>query len=253
MKKLRPQIQLSNGFAGFRATLAAEIRVLDDKQGIVEYIASDETIDSYREIIRVDGWKFDQFEKNAPFVDTHSYHSIEKLLGEVVDWRIDKRNRRLIETVKWAKDVESNKLAKFGWDMIQAGFGPKAVSVGFYPEEYVSKWDATDAQLRPTWLQQLEALGLDEKETNVRCIYIKQQQIELSACILGANPNALQMTAKAFKAGAISDEQLEMISRELADRESDTSADDSGDVDVSRRQTRSKQFSEKLRRIAARF
>lgn len=251
MKNLRPQIQLSNGHAGFRATLSAEVRIIGEKEGLVEYIASDETIDSYREIIRVEGWKFDQFEKNSPFVDTHSYHSIEKLLGEVVDWRIDKRNRRLVETVKWAKDVESNKLAKFGWDMIVAGFGPKAVSVGFYPEEYASKWDQ-QADTRPIWLQQLKDLGLDETSP-VRCIYIKQQQIELSACILGANPNALQMTAKAFKAGAISDAQLEMISRELADRESDTSADDSGDVDVSRRQTRSKQFSEKLRRIAARF
>jgi hypothetical protein len=253
MKIQRQQILLSNGLAGFRATLAAEFRVIGAKEGLVEYIASDETIDSYREIIRVDGWKFDNFQKNAPFVDTHNYGSIEKLLGEVVDWRIDKRNRRLIETVKWAKDVESNKLAKFGWDMIVAGFGPKAVSVGFYPEDYVSRWDATDAQHRPTWLQQLEQLGLDEKETAVRCIYIRQQQIELSACILGANPNALQMTAKAFKAGAISDEQLEMISRELADREPASAADVPGDAADASRQARSKQFSEKLRRIAGKF
>lgn len=252
MKLRRPSIELYNGHAGFRATLSAEIRVLDDKQGIVEYIASDETIDSYREIIRADGWKFDQFEKNSPFVDTHSYHSIEKLLGEVVDWKIDKRNRRLVETVKWAKDVESNKLAKFGWDMITAGFGPKAVSVGFYPEEWVSKWEANDVNKRPLWQQQMAALGLEET-SNVRCIYIKQQQIELSACILGANPNALQMTAKAFKAGAITDAQLEMISRELAERESDTSADDPGEVEMSRRQARQANFSERLRQIAARF
>lgn len=253
MKNLRPAVQLSSGQLGRRATLAAEIRVLDDKQGIVEYIASDETIDSYREIIRVEGWKFDQFAKNSPFVDTHSYSSIEKLLGEVVDWRIDKRNRRLVETVKWAKDVESNKLARFGWDMITAGFGPKAVSVGFYPEEYITKWDANDVNGRPIWQQQLAALGLDEKETNVRCIYIRQQQIELSACILGANPNALQMTAKAYKAGVVTDAQLEMISRELSERESDNSADSPGAVELSRRQARAQQFSETLRRIAARF
>jgi len=254
MKTLRrPTIQLFNGHAGYRATLAAEIRVLDTKEGIVEYVASDETIDSYREIIRVEGWRFDQFQKNAPFVDTHNYGSIEKLLGTVMDWRVDKRNRRLVETVKWAKDVESNKLAKFGWDMITAGFGPKAVSVGFYPEEWVSKWDSQDVNRRPLWIQQLEALGLDEKETSVRCIYIKQQQIELSACILGANPNALQMTAKAFKAGAITDAQLEMISRELADRDSDSSADDPGDVEESRRQAQAEQFAVKLRQLAARF
>ncbi len=248
MKNLRPQIQLSNGTAGFRATLAAEIRVLDDKQGIVEYIASDETIDSYREIIRVDGWKFDNFEKNSPFVDTHDYSSIEKLIGEVIDWKVDKRQRRLVETVKWAKDVESNKLAKFGWDMIVAGFGPKAVSVGFFPETYASKWDND----RAPWVSQLSDLGLDDT-SGVRCIYIKQQQIELSACILGANPNALQMTAKAFKAGAISDAQLEMISRELAERENPSAANDPGDVAEASRQARQAKHMENLRRIAAKF
>lgn len=247
---LRPQVELSNGRAGFRATLPAEIRIIGEKDGLVEYIASDETLDSYREIIRVDGWKFDQFKKNSPFVDTHNYYTIKNLLGEVVDWRVDKRSRRLIETVKWAKDVASNELAKAGWDMIVAGFGPKAVSVGFYPEEWVSRWDAQDANKRPSWLQQLDALGLDEQTANVRCIYIKQQQIELSACILGANPNALQLAAKAYKAGALSDAQIEMFSRELAERESDNLADGPGDVRLSRRQARSSQFSEKLRRIA---
>ena len=251
MKNLRPKIELSSGQAGFRATLAAEIRVIGAKDGLVEYIASDETIDAYREIIRVDGWKFDQFEKNAPFVDTHNYGSIKHALGKVIDWRIDKRNRRLIETVQWAKDVTSNEIAKLGWDMLVAGFPPGAVSVGFYPEEYVSRWDAQDVSRRPAWLQQLEALGLDEN-TTVRCIYVKQQQIELSACILGANPNALQMTARAFKAGVLSDAQLEMISRELAARETDAAADVPGEVAASRRQAQAR-FSEKLRHIASRF
>lgn len=253
MKNHRPQVQLCNGNSGYRATLAAEIKIIGEKEGLVEYIASDETIDSYREIIRVDGWRFDQFEKNAPFVDTHNYWTIKNQIGDVVDWRIDKRNRRLIETVKWAKDVASNELAKFGWDMIVAGFGPKAVSVGFYPEEYVSRWDAQDASKRPLWLQQLEALGMDEADTNVRCIYIKQQQIELSACILGANPNALQLTAKAYKAGAINDAQIEMISRKLSERENAGPAHSSAAADPARQRTRSRQFSEYLRRVADRL
>ena len=89
MKNLRPQILLSNGRAGYRATLAAEIRVLSAADGIVEYIASDETIDSYREIIRADGWRFDLFAKNAPFVDTHNYDTYANQVGKVLDWRVD--------------------------------------------------------------------------------------------------------------------------------------------------------------------
>jgi hypothetical protein len=249
MKTIRPTVQLCNGQLGCRATLAAEIRVIGEKDGLVEYIASDETIDSYREIIRADGWRFELFEKNAPFVDSHNYFSLEKQLGKVIDWRIDKRNRRLIETVQWAKDVEDNKLAKLGWAMTVGGF-LKAVSVGFYPEDYVSKWDANDPAKRPVWAQQLKDLGLDEQNPNVRCIYIKQQQIELSACIIGANPNAL---AKAYKAEVINDADLDMISRELSEREPAASADDPADADAARQQARARKVSEKLRRIAAQF
>ena len=247
MKNLRPQIQLSNGQPGFRANLGAQVKVLDAAQGIVEYIASDETIDSYKEIVRVNGWDFSMMEKNAPFVDTHNYYTIKNQLGNVLDWRIDRRLNALVETVKWAKDVASNELAKFGWDMITAGFGPKAVSVGFMPVSYVTKWDND-----PTpWREQLGDLGIHE-EDGVRVIYTQQQQIELSACILGANPNALQLAAKAYKAGAINDGQIEFLSRELARRETATPATDPADVDVARQQARQR-FSDRIRRIAAKF
>jgi hypothetical protein len=247
MKNLRPQILLSNGQQGFRATLAAQIRVMDASAGIVEYVASDETIDSYKEIVRVNGWDFSMMQKNAPFVDTHSYGSIKSLLGEVLDWRIDPRRNALVETVKWAKDVASNDLAKFGWDMITAGFGPKAVSVGFIPDGYVSKWD----QNLTAWNEQCADIGLGADD-GVRVIYTSQRQIELSACILGANPNALQLAAKAYKAGAINDGQIEFLSRELARRETATSADEPAAAEVARQQAR-QQFNERIRRIADKF
>ncbi len=247
MKNIRPKVFLSNGAAGYRATLAAEIRVMDQSQGLVEYIASDETIDSYKEIIRVDGWKFDQLKKNAPFVDTHDYSTIGKLLGNVVDWRIDKRSRSLVETVKWAKDVKENQLAQLGWAMIVAGFGPKAVSVGFYPQSFVTKWD-TD---KTAWCEQLKQLGLHE-EDGVRAIYISQQQIELSACILGANPNAIQLTAKAYKAGVLTDSNLEFLAGEYTSRETAAATDDPDDVATAQRQAQEK-FATRLRQIAARF
>lgn len=235
MKNLRPQIQLSNGRAGFRALIDAQVKVLDVAQGLVEYVASDETIDSYREIIRVDGWKFDQFQKNAPFVDTHNYYSIECKLGEVIDWKIDKRNRRLVETVKWAKDVKTNRLAQLGWDMIVGGFSHKAVSVGFQPVSWCSKWDQ-DAK---PWRDQLNQLGLHE-EDGVRCIYIEQQQIELSACILGANPNALQLAAKAYKAGVLNDDAIDFLSKEYTSRETASATVDPADVAQAKQRAREK-------------
>jgi hypothetical protein len=181
-------------------TLHPETRVLDEKTGLVEYVASDETLDSYREIIRADGWRFDHFQKNAPFVDSHDYGSLEKLLGKVVDFKV--AGRKLIETVQWAVDVPENKLAQLGWRMTSAGY-LKAVSVGFFPIRQISSWGDDKA----AWLQQLQDLGLDDK-ANVRTIYIEQQQVELSACAIGANPNAL---ARAFKAGVINEGDLDTL------------------------------------------
>ena len=90
-----------------RRLLYPTARVLDAKQGLVEYVASNETLDSYREVIRVAGWRFTLFEKNAPFVDSHQYETLKTLLGQVVDFSLTKTNGKpaLVETVRWAIDV----------------------------------------------------------------------------------------------------------------------------------------------------
>ena len=194
-----------------RRELAVTARVVDAASGLVEYVASDESMDSYREVIRVNGWKFDRFQKNAPFVDSHRYDSVDCLLGKVVDFSV--KGRQLIETVQWAIDVPSNQRARIGWDMTRAGY-LKAVSVGFIPTRMTSKWDSD----KTLWLQQLKELGLHE-EDGVRAIYVEQQQIELSAVVIGANPNALLNVGKAFKAGVLSDADLQFLSGEVARRE----------------------------------
>ena len=85
--------------------------------------------------------------------------------------------------------------------------------------------------------------------SDVRCIYIEQEQIELSLCVIGANPNAV---AKAYKAGVMTDAELEMISRECVAREPAASADDPGDVEAAQRQAQTRKL-EQLRRIAAKL
>jgi hypothetical protein len=180
-------------------SLACECRVLSEPDGLVEYIASDETLDSYNEIIHARGWRFTRFQKNAPFVDSHDYWSIDKLLGRVESARVE--GSALIERVRWAKDVEENNLARLGWKMTLGGF-LKAVSVGFYP----TKWARQGGD---GWTQAVADLGMKpEDATNVRAIYLEQEQIELSACIIGANPNAL---AKAYREDCIGDADLAAV------------------------------------------
>jgi hypothetical protein len=186
-------------------TIHPTARVLDESKGLVEYIASDESLDSYREIIRAAGWRFTNFKKNAPFVDSHNYGSIEQLLGSVVDFRVERG--QLIETVQWAVDVEENKLAKIGFAMTKAGH-LRAVSVGFYPVKTVRAGD-------PEWNKTLADLSIPGN-TPARAIYLEQEQIELSACILGANPNAL---AKSYKAEVLNDEDIDWLSKTISDNQ----------------------------------
>lgn len=221
-----------------RREIHPQIRVIDEKAGIVEYIASNETLDSYDEVIKADGWRFNDFRKNAPFVDSHNYGSIDCLLGRVMDFRVDGKN--LVETVKWAIDVPQNELAQKGFAMTAAGY-LKAVSVGFMPVRYVTRWDSD----KSGWQQALGSIGMHE-EDGIRCIYLEQEQKELSACIIGANPDAV---ARAYKAGILDDAWLEKISSERAKRATADSTDGPAAVEKAKQRTRTAVMTELLAHI----
>lgn len=187
-----------------RRTIHPVTRIVDAAKGIVDYVASDETLDSFQEVIRASGWRFTNFQKNAPFVDSHDYQTIEKQLGKVIDFGVT--GKRLVERVQWAIDVPENKLANLGWRMTEAGY-LKAVSVGFTPVKFLTRLDASDVNHVAEWNQQLEQLGLNQ-DSGVRTIYVEQEQVELSAVVIGANPNAL---AKCYKAGVLSDSDIDFF------------------------------------------
>lgn len=176
-----------------RRTIDVQCRILSESEGLVEYVASDATLDSYQESILSSGWRFSMFQRNAPFVDSHLYGSIAHLLGRVDSARVE--GGQLIETVRWAKDVEEHSLAKLGWKMTVAGF-LRAVSVGFRAVRYVSPGGEG-------WGDAVTAAGLSPDDAG-RCrrIFTEQEQLELSACVIGANPAAV---ARAYDAGAISE------------------------------------------------
>jgi hypothetical protein len=182
-----------------RKSLNVVPRILSEADGTVEYIASDHTLDSYDEVVMVNGWRFDFFAKNAPFVNSHNYWSIEDCLGRVDSARIE--GNQLIERVTWAKDIEEHKLAKLGWKMTVGGF-LKAVSVGFR----VIRQTFPGGQ---GWGDAVTAAGLDpDMAGKCRRIFLEQQQLELSACIIGANPSAV---AKAYQAKCIGDGDLASV------------------------------------------
>ena len=182
-----------------RRAFAVTPRVLSDKDGTAEFIASDNTLDSYDEVVLCSGWRFDLFTKNAPFVDSHNYYTIADLLGRVESARLE--DGKLIETVRFAKDVEENHLARLAWKMTLGGF-LRAVSVGFRAVKSVSRGQAG-------WNEAVTESGLTPDDAQ-RCrrIFTEHQQLELSACILGANPSAV---ARAYQEKCIQDADLAAV------------------------------------------
>jgi hypothetical protein len=183
-------------------TIHPEIRVIDASAGIVDYIASDETLDCYNEIIAARGWLFDRFEKNAPLVNSHDYSDIKQQLGRITDFYV--KDGKLHNRAQFAIDVPQNELALLAFSMVEKQY-LKACSVGFMPVEWLSRWnDKTLADFTD------ECARLKVDPGAVGTIFTKQQQIELSVCIIGANQNALVEMKQAVADGA--------IDRELAGR-----------------------------------
>jgi|GEM_PF-1267736 len=228
---MKTDLQTLLARAGLSAPLRREIhptvRVLSEKDGTCEYVASDETLDCYNEIVSASGWMFDIFEKNAPFPDSHDYSTIEKLLGRVISWRIEKG--QLIEGVQWAIGI-GNPLADLGWKMTVAHF-LKAVSVGFVPVKATSRWTNAAEHSQAAMDMKLSA----EIAAKVGTIYIKQQQIELSACVIGANPNAL---ARAYKAGCLNEEDIDKFAAAVAASKNVAPAAISADADATSPRTK---------------
>jgi hypothetical protein len=84
-------------------TIHPEVRIVDAAKGIVDYVASDESVDCYAEIIAAKGWRFSMFQRNAPFVDSHDTSTIEKLVGSVIGFGLE--GDKLVERVQWAIDA----------------------------------------------------------------------------------------------------------------------------------------------------
>lgn len=186
-----------------RRTLTPVTKVLDTKQGLVEYIASDESLDADREIVRSRGWRFDHIKGPIPLLDSHRVAGIENQLGKVVEYEV--RQEKLYEVAQWAIDVPENRAAILGFKMIAAGYGGR-VSVGFQPEVVISRHNTK------VWNQQMSEINVPNKSKALR-IYDGQQQYELSAVTIGANFNAVAIAAKAYKEGVLTDADLDLISK----------------------------------------
>lgn len=178
-------VELAGGSYGLRGAINVKIEQPQDTGNlpIVDFTASDETLDRYDEVVTAAGWQLANYKKNPVFQNSHKYGDIMFTLGKSVITEV--RGTALFQRILFAVDI--NPIAKIAFDMYRQKF-LNAVSVGFIP----IRWETGSEQ------------------SPYRRKYLEQELLELSAVSIPANPNAL---ANAIKAGAVDQSDV----RELAD------------------------------------
>lgn len=160
---------------------------------VLEFIGSTESKDRQTDIIKASGWVLDNYNKNPVFMWAHDYS--QPPIGKAVKvWIQDKK---LMFHIEFA-DKDTYEFADTIYRLYKGGF-LRAVSVGFTPRNWEGKTGENDT---PRW-------GGN--------VFTEQELLELSACPVPANPDALEsakqkriINAKEFRAlKALNDLMLE--------------------------------------------
>jgi HK97 family phage prohead protease len=160
------------------------------EEPVMDFIASDETLDRYNEVISVDGWNLANFRSNPVIPDCHDYSSIGKILGKARSISVaDSPGGRpqLVNRVEFCTD---NPMGLLAYKMAKGGF-IKSQSVGFIPLEWTN------------------GSGKDEPSRK----YTKQELLEVSLVVVPANPGAT--IGLALKSGAIDRKDLKELAEFL--------------------------------------
>src|SRR4051812_17063972 len=76
-------VTLSDGRSGLRGGMHVEIRD-NSCNSCLDFIASDETLDRYDEIVMASGWKLDSYRRNPVFQNAHKYGDVIFTLGKAL-------------------------------------------------------------------------------------------------------------------------------------------------------------------------
>jgi phage head maturation protease len=137
----------------------------------IRFVASDESVDRYGDIIRADGWKLDNFKKNPVLLFGHNSRDLP--IGKVSE--VGVVGKQLEATAEFMPEGMSD-FADDVWRAVDAGF-LNAVSVGFLPLSDPNYIYADDDPAQKGW-----PVGYE---------FIDQELLELSVVPVPANPQAL--------------------------------------------------------------
>jgi len=165
-------VTLRDGSSGLRGQLRCEVKAAPGENEL-DFIATDESLDRYHEVIRLDGWKTANYLANPVVVDSHNYWSVLSILGGTTKLTI--REGAMHNRVRFAVD---NPAGRISYKMAKAGF-IRSESVGFIP----LKWEN----------------GIGPNDPNRT--FTEQELLEISLVSVPANPGAT--VERALKCGAI--------------------------------------------------
>jgi len=172
VKKFDPDDQLEHQFE--------EIR---DPSRVIRFVASDDTLDRYGEVVLPRGVDFSNFAKNAPLMAFHDYSMWpigKNVAGEV-------RGNQLFLDAEFDSaedDPEAEKVfRKIKSRTVKTG------SIGFIPTKFITPGEATKSKADK---------DLFDQYAGARRIYTNWEIIEFSIVPIPANPNALAAAYQAL-------------------------------------------------------
>jgi len=166
----------STGEDGNATPDRTQIKSIDPKRQIIEVVASDETVDRDREVIRAEGWILATYKKNLVVLFAHDHRSLPIARSDQV-W-VDKDRKQLRAVIRFATADTGNGLGEAVFKLYENGF-LNSVSVGFIPVEILRHDEG--AELDPAGTK---------PPARIRREFVKQELLEISAVAVPSNPNA---------------------------------------------------------------
>lgn len=162
----RPAVRVPEVGARRVASFVPTVRAVNETKRQITFVASDETVDRYGDIIRASGWETKEYLKNPVVLWAH--RSQEPPVGRTVALSVE--GNALIQTVEFASK-ETYPFAAQIFELYRGGF-LKSVSVGFKPT-------VPPKPIRDTETDQITGFE-----------FVGQELLELSCVPVPANPNA---------------------------------------------------------------
>jgi len=112
---------------------AGRIKSVDEEKKTAEVVISDETVDRYKEIVRVDSFvkTKKEFMKHPVLLSSHAYRGLMMQIGQFLKLKIDSVSKEVVGNIEYFVGL-GNAEADWAWELAKKGIA--AFSIGFIPK-----------------------------------------------------------------------------------------------------------------------